>query len=560
MKFLVKIIFIFSFLFSLTLTAQNKVIQFDGINDYLDLGNQAGNNIRTIEFWFKSNQSINSNLTDFKSLIYRETSLSANPPSEFGIFFDPIGAGRGKIRFFVSTSTGSRHQILSNSNSWNANQWYHIAAVIDPISGMKMFVDGIQQNDVNSYTGTTGTSNSITSAGKWGYLNFRYFDGSLDNLKFYSTAFYSNNFQPDCPNFPSAFPDRAYWSFNGASSSTAFDGTSNSYFANIHGANRTLEEVCEVGNIISFDGINDYLDLGPSAGNNIRTIECWIKPDQNINSSLTDFKGLVNRETSLSSSPPNEFGLFFDPIGSGSGKIRFYTCDQFGNCHQILSNSNQWNANQWYHVAVSIHPIQGMKMFIDGVQQNDINSYTGSTGNSSSITTSGKWGNLNIRYFKGSIDDLKFHSTAVYNSSFTPACPDQASLIADHGNWNFNGKNRNYVTDSSANNFFTSIFGASRDIDTICNNFTLGLSSNLNPNNSLLLYPNPSQKWINFDFENNDQNIYRLELIDVDGKLVFSKIISSINSRISIESFSDGIYFYRLVGKDSIYSGKFIKQ
>jgi len=42
---------IFTILFiSLNVQSQNKVLELDGINDYVNLGNTPGNNLRTTEF------------------------------------------------------------------------------------------------------------------------------------------------------------------------------------------------------------------------------------------------------------------------------------------------------------------------------------------------------------------------------------------------------------------------------------------------------------------------------------------------------------------------------
>ncbi|MCD4681291.1 MAG: hypothetical protein K8S00_12975, partial [Bacteroidales bacterium] len=125
--------------------------------------------------------------------------------------------------------------------------------------------------------------------------------------------------------------------------------------------------VSDSGNALDFDGINDYVDLGPSAGNGVRTIELWFRPENDINNSITDYAALVARNNDLSNE--HEITLAFTPSMSDKGKLVFGIKNSMGNLYQVISNSDSWNAGQWYHVAAVIHPTQGMMLFVDGVKQ-----------------------------------------------------------------------------------------------------------------------------------------------------------------------------------------------
>ncbi|MEL7222338.1 MAG: hypothetical protein AAGJ93_13535 [Bacteroidota bacterium] len=52
--------------------SQNTSLNFNGTSDYLDLGHDAGNGIRTIEMWFKLNEPINPQLNDFSTLAAKD--------------------------------------------------------------------------------------------------------------------------------------------------------------------------------------------------------------------------------------------------------------------------------------------------------------------------------------------------------------------------------------------------------------------------------------------------------------------------------------------------------
>ena len=66
-------------------------------------------------------------------------------------------------------------------------------------------------------------------------------------------------------------------------------------------------------------------------------------------------------------------------------------------------------------------------MFIDGKLQSETFPYTDSTAIVADITCLGQWGNLSIRHFHGSIDDVRISTEALYPADFIPSCPGQAS-------------------------------------------------------------------------------------------------------------------------------------
>jgi hypothetical protein len=97
-----KIIFFFASLFWVSVaSAQNHCLNFDGIDDYVDLGNQIGNgNIRTIEMWFKPDVNIDANSnTDYTALIARNN-IGEN--CEFGVYFSEGIGFDGQLAFGLS--------------------------------------------------------------------------------------------------------------------------------------------------------------------------------------------------------------------------------------------------------------------------------------------------------------------------------------------------------------------------------------------------------------------------------------------------------------------------
>ncbi|MFI5203584.1 MAG: LamG domain-containing protein, partial [Flavobacteriales bacterium] len=389
------------------LNAQNYTLSLNGTNSYVSLGSTLAG-IRTVEVWFKPTSTINSsNATDVQSFIVRNDATQTN---EFQLF---IGGGSwpaglwGKIGF--ASQTGD---VYSDNNVWNANQWHHVCGVIDPVSGMKLYIDGILQTDTEpALTSATTVQPEITTIGCWGNSFSRFFNGNLENLRIWNRALSQTEIQNKMClelNPASEVGLIAAYYFNEGSGAVIqeennlYDGTNNN-------SSWTLEANPCDGKVLSFNGASDYVDLG-SAISGIRSIEIWFKPTSTVNSSnATDVQSFVVRNDATQT---NEFQLF---IGGGSwpaglwGKIGF--ASQTGD---VYSNNNVWNANQWYHVCGVIDPATGMKLYIDGVLQTDTEpALTSATTVQPEIITIGCWGNSFSRFFNGHTNELRIWDRAL---------------------------------------------------------------------------------------------------------------------------------------------------
>lgn len=549
------------------INAQNRVMSFDGVNDYIDLGSTVGGGIRTIEMWFKPNVSINPNNNNFKTLVSRDNTTISNA-NEFNISFVPSSIGSsvaGKLRFGVYDNNSSLYAVYSNNNIWNAGQWYHIAAVIHPSLGMMLFIDGIKQTSSNNFTFATGQLNHPVTSGSWGNIANRFFDGSIDDLRFSDSALYAVNFSPSCPHLGVLPSTIGVWNFNDSSNAAfSIDSSSNAYNGVNYGAMSVTEDVClspTASNAIYFDGIDDYISLGSAVGTGIRTIEMWFKPNVSINSTVNNFKALVARDNAITTA--NEFNLSFFPAvatpTSAAGKLRFTVHDNNTTEYSVYSDSNLWRANQWYHIAAVVHPSQGMMLFIDGIKQTSTNNYIFAPVQSSNPVTIGSWGTAANRFFNGSIDDLRFSSTGLYTSNFTPPCPDAVAVPSTIGVWNFNDSSNTMITiDSSGNMNNGIIYGAIGVKDTVCQ-ITTSINEVEDNLQLVKVFPNPFRNQITIKF--NNSSIPRLiSLYSIDGRLIIKKQVSSFVT-IGTEGLAKGLYFVQVIESGQVVvSQKLIKE
>lgn len=208
--------------------SQNSLLIFDGVNDYVNLGSSAMTGVRTIELWFTPGVSITStSLSDYSSLVVRN---DATQNDECNLMFDPVSAGAYSGRLVFQRNVGGVYNyVASNSNSWNGGICYHVAAVIDPVSGMKMYINGVLQSDTNPYTGAPGIASEITTIGCFGDTFIRNFNGKIDEVRFWNVARSASEiagaYQYSMGTSTSGLC--GYWPFNEGSGTTTIDATVN---------------------------------------------------------------------------------------------------------------------------------------------------------------------------------------------------------------------------------------------------------------------------------------------------------------------------------------------
>lgn len=160
----------------LNLTAQNKSLQFDGIDDNVLLGKNLGftlNDLFTVEAWIK---------TDANTGGYRQI-ISKLDAGFRGWGFQLIN---GNIEGYFISTFGSDNVYVNGTINVSDNQWHHVAMVHDGGGKVNLFVDGIQETTTVS-GGVSGTvvNNAPTRIGCYdanGNLG-EFWDGYIDELR-----------------------------------------------------------------------------------------------------------------------------------------------------------------------------------------------------------------------------------------------------------------------------------------------------------------------------------------------------------------------------------------
>lgn len=93
-------------------------------------------------------------------------------------------------------------------------------------------------------------------------------------------------------------------------------------------------------------------------------------------------------------------------------------------------------------------------------------------------------------------------------------------------------------------------------------NTTLGLQSAKGNMKLNSLYPNPTSNLLKLSFESLQENQYAIQIIDVNGRLVYSSISQSVvgnnNVSLPIDNLTDGLYGIHISHQNQHYSQRFI--
>ncbi len=210
----------------------------------------------------------------------------------------------------------------------------------------------------------------------------------------------------------------AYWKFDEGSGGTAYDSVG-SNDGTINGATWTTGVI---DGALEFDGNGNYVNVGDAdnlEGFSQVSIAAWIYWNGSDHTNFIAGK---------------EYRYKMDIKNS---QIRFLTGNSWSG--SILTSSQVMNTNTWYHLVATYNGSQ-KRIYIDGIQDDNIVNTSGGIGSSSRRVTVGAYfeiyNSINdwINHFDGSIDDVRIYDRAlsggevrqVYSSVSGPLFVDAA--------------------------------------------------------------------------------------------------------------------------------------
>lgn len=387
-----------------------KAVSFDGTDDYVNIASMSGlsSSAITVSAWVKISAHKNWN-----NVVGHEWVASNG---SWLLFSDSSGNA-----YFGIYDT-SQH--TAASSSFSAGVWHHLIGTYDG-SVIRIYVDGVAGSSTALSGVTLDTVGQVGLSSSSGSV----FSGQIDDVRIYNRALSSDEItnlyqKTSQAKLSVSHNDKltnglvGLWSFNGPdlSGTTAYDRSG-------QGNNGTLTNgpvVAEgkIGQGISFDGSNDYVNIPDNDAIDFDysqdfSVAFWMRaPVAQIETTNTD--NALEEKWAGSGGYPYTFRMYNQTYGTvgDRGKVRFARYDGTHNPYAISSVAV--NDNIWHHV-VGVKSGSTMTLYMDGASSGtSTDTTTATTTNATSVSLGARNGASNR--FIGSLDEFR-----VYNRTLSAA-------------------------------------------------------------------------------------------------------------------------------------------
>ena len=375
---------------------QNSAYSFDGIDDHIRVNYDYPVTYIYNSLWFKVNSLPSGDLISVSA-------YGAGSPETRDAHYFVIIDATGTVNFRVrATSPSTTWLTLQSNTKIEVNKWYHLFLVFSNNDKYEIWINGKLDTQNNSHGyGDLGKDTrvppllTIGTSFEDGDPTLHAFYGVIDNVRIYNRLLSETEINQlynesatdtdgdgiidtldNCPTVPN--PDQAdsdgtpaskfvsYWKFDEGSGTTAGDSVSTNLGTLVNGPTWTTGKS---GKSVSFDGVDDYVDCGHSAGLSLTafTISAWFKWRSEHQSDV--YRVIVSKGRTGEGFEQN-YMIYIDDashtvrarIGHGSG----------GNPNQtsFLSGVDVSDGG-WHHVALVYNSAAGTgDIYVDGVSKN----------------------------------------------------------------------------------------------------------------------------------------------------------------------------------------------
>jgi hypothetical protein len=408
-----------------------QAFQFDGVNDFVDIGQHGALPTYTVALWF------NADIADQNRTFISQDRAGYNDDFMLGIEpeHDFYGDDFRRITVvFHDDATQSRYKIRDTVDA-DPGRWYFVAVTYDGTT-MRLWVDGVEKGNVTA--NGLGTSDQQWNLGQNSHFFpsgvYRNFAGRIDEpiiaRRAYTqseiNAIYLAGPSGICPPSPTCTQPPndviAWWSGEGNESPeigtyTAVLGNGAQYGPGI------------VGQAFQFDGVNDFVDIGQHGALPTYTVALWFNAD------IVDTNRTFISQDRAGTN--DDFMLGIEPEGhnytNDFRRITVVFHDDATQSRYKIRDTVDADPGRWYFVAVTYDGTT-MRLWVDGVEKGNVTANGLGTsdqqwnlGQNSHFFPSGSY-----RNFAGRIDEPIIASraftqselNAIYLSGPTGICRD----------------------------------------------------------------------------------------------------------------------------------------
>jgi hypothetical protein len=393
-------------------------MSFNGSSDYIDLGDYKYLSDKgwTVLAWIKVDQHKNWN-----------NIVGAGYPSNGyvrpGSYISTNASG------YLCDYTGTNGFFCSNT-ALSTDSWHLVGYQLKSDNTYNFYLDGSLDG---SYTVNPENYNGqfiIRYIGQFGGGVGRFFNGTIDRVHVYNYTLtdqeVQNMYESEKVNFSASSLQKGligHWTLDGvgynANINEVVDRSGRSNQGTNYGAVLTTDRMEKLEGAMSFDGVDDYIDLTNSfwhgkftnlAGNfDNFSISAWIK----LNSYPLEYSTIVGQRfgdtMAFGVTPSGNIYLNMDDTRTSSPK-----------------NNTSLELNKWYHVSVLFNGTGDASstatFYINGIQDGSGVAWDGNGSSDQHYLFIGKQGRAGIgadSYFSGSINDLRIYNRLLSTSEIS---------------------------------------------------------------------------------------------------------------------------------------------
>jgi len=213
--------------FTIDFQAQHNALDFDGVDDYVNLGNNLNlTSVISIEAWVKTD-----GLGSRQTILDKGYSGSGEPYYQYHV---EVRSG-GEVYFALSL--GGTRKTTQTSTTLTAGQWHHIACVYNG-STIKIYIDGVEESSTNA-TGSISTYSTSLYIGAYsGPTPIGSFDGLIDEVRIWSDERTASEISTNKSNELNGNESNlvGYYKFNEADTNTVASNSASATGASYDGA------------------------------------------------------------------------------------------------------------------------------------------------------------------------------------------------------------------------------------------------------------------------------------------------------------------------------------
>lgn len=390
---------------------------FDGTNDYVDIGDSFYSDSLTVEAWvyLKSLSASQSNI-----VVKRNGSAVTAGTNEYELSINSTG----KL-VWQSWDSGGTGDVMTSTSTLSVNTWYHVA-ISYPGNGAgnaNMYINGVlDKQQAFAYAIVDGSSR-IQIGARSGNNNARYFNGYIDDTKIYNYARTSGQIIEDmngghpAPGSPIG-STVAKWKMDEGYGTTANDSSINANNLTLSTASWTNSG--KFGK--AFNGLTnvrlsrtDDADLD-FLGDEDFSFSLWFKSDSATNPSANEY--LLEKGGNIAT---DAIGYAIYTSAASDGLICFGIDDDSTSFPEdsVCSTSDLYD-NTWHHIVARKTGTTRLDLYVDGKANGTPDtsiSATGTLANASTFYIGDTNGTDGTDEFLGDIDEVQVYRSALSSES-----------------------------------------------------------------------------------------------------------------------------------------------